>query len=280
MNETVLKRIMSFPKQKIESNYEISNLQKFDFQQNGHILLRNLATLEEIMRFQPAIKNASYKYSTETRSLEERDTYGKAFLQIMNLWRQDEEVKKFVFAKKFAQVAADLLGVGKVRLYHDQALFKEPNGGYTPWHQDQYYWALDTTKTITMWMPLVDIDEQVGMLTFASGSHKFGAIGSVEISDESEETYDKYIGEKSFPIAKADKMNAGDATFHLGWTIHSAGGNQSPTTTREVMTIIYFADGARITEPQNQNQANDIAAWMGGKQVGEIADSFLNPILS
>jgi ectoine hydroxylase-related dioxygenase (phytanoyl-CoA dioxygenase family) len=260
--------------------YEISELQRTEFHQNGHILLRGLATAEEITKFQSAVKSASYKYNTETRSLSERDTYGKAFLQTMNLWRHDEVVKKFVFEKKFAQAAADLLGVKSVRLYHDQALFKEPNGGHTPWHQDQYYWAFDTEKTVTMWMPLVDIDEQMGMLTFASGSHKFGAIGSVEISDESEETYDKYIAEHDFPIAKASTMKAGDATFHLGWTIHSAGGNQSQTTTREVMTIIYFADGAKITPPQNENQANDIAAWMGGKNVGEFADSFLNPILN
>ncbi len=261
-------------------NYKINKEQHDEFHQNGHILLRNVATSEEIGQFQPAISRASYKYSTETRSLAERDTYGRAFLQIMNLWRHDEEVKRFVFAKKFAQVAADLLGVERVRLYHDQALFKEPSGGYTPWHQDQYYWPLDTDKTVTMWMPLVDIDERMGMLTFASGSHMQGPIGSIEISDESEETYDRYIAAKGFPVAKADRMSAGDATFHLGWTIHSAGGNHSPTTTREVMTVIYFADGARITPPQNPNQANDIAAWMSGKKPGDIADSFLNPILN
>ena len=260
--------------------YRITESQNKEFQQNGHILLRDVATREEIERFQPMIKNASYKYSTETRSLEERDTYGKAFLQVMNLWRRDEEVKRFVFEKKFAQIAADLLGVERIRLYHDQALFKEPQGGYTPWHQDQYYWPLDTDNTITMWMPLVETDEQMGMLTFASGSQKHGPIGSIEISDESEETYDKYIAEHGFPIVKAERMNAGDVTFHLGWTIHSAGENRSETKTREVMTIIYFADGATITPPQNQNQANDIAAWMGGKQAGEKADSDLNPILN
>lgn len=260
--------------------YEISDSQRAEFWRDGHILLRGLADTAEIERFHPVIRNASEKYSTETRSLEERDTYGKAFLQIMNLWRHDEEVKRFVFAKKFAQVAADLLGVEKVRLYHDQALFKEPNGGHTPWHQDQYYWALDTEKTITMWMPLVDIDEQMGMLTFASGSHEKGAIGSLAISDESEETYAEYIEKNNFPIANADAMKAGDATFHLGWTIHSAGANFSQTKTREVMTIIYYADGARITPPENQNQINDIEAWMGGKTVGEIADSELNPVLN
>ncbi|MCD9188331.1 MAG: phytanoyl-CoA dioxygenase family protein [Pyrinomonadaceae bacterium] len=263
-----------------KNEYEISESQSAKFWRDGHILLRGLADAEEIERFQPAIKNAAEKYSTETRKLAERDTYGKAFLQIMNLWRVDEEVKRFVFAKKFAQAAADLLGVEKVRLYHDQALFKEPDGGHTPWHQDQYYWALDTEKTITMWMPLVDISDETGMLTFASGSHEKGALGSLAISDESEQTYAKYIAENDFPIAKAGSMRAGDATFHLGWTIHSAGANLSKTKTREVMTVIYYADGARITPPENQNQINDIEAWMGGKTVGEPADSELNPILN
>lgn len=268
------------PAKFLKTDYAISEKQKFEFRQNGHILLPEVANPDEIKIFQPAIKKTSTRFNTETRSLEDRDTYGKAFLQIMNLWRHDAEVKKFVFAKKFAQVAADLLGVEKIRLYHDQALFKEPNGGYTPWHQDQYYWPLDTENTITMWMPLVDIDEQMGMLTFVSRSHKKGAIGSIEISDESEETYDAYIAEHAFPIAKADSMKAGDATFHTGWTIHSAGRNHSQTKIREVMTIIYYADGARITPPQNQNQVNDIAAWMGGKTVGDIADSELNPVLN
>ncbi len=264
----------------LSKNYLLSDAQKSSFAENGHILLPNILTPNETAPFQTVINQASYLYSTEKRKLEDRDTYGKAFLQIMNLWTRNEKVKKFVFAKRFAQIAADLLGVEKVRLYHDQALFKEPHGGHTPWHQDQYYWALDTDKTITMWMPLVGIDDEMGMLTFASGSHKTGAIGSVEISDESEETYDQYIAEHGFSIVKAEKMNAGDATFHAGWTIHSAGANHSMLKTREVMTIIYFADGTRITSPQNQNQINDIKTWMGGKKSGDAADSHLNPILN
>ncbi|MEJ7661127.1 MAG: phytanoyl-CoA dioxygenase family protein [Hymenobacter sp.] len=98
----------------------------------------------------------------------------------MNLWRADEGVRRFVLARRFARLAADLLGVENVRIYHDQALFKEPGGGPTPWHQDQYYWPVDTTNTITMWMPLVDIDVAMGMLTFASGSHRQGACSTTK----------------------------------------------------------------------------------------------------
>jgi len=188
-------------------------------------------------------------------------------------------VKTFVFDKHFAQTAADLLGVDKVRLYHDQALFKEPGGGHTPWHQDQFYWPLDTKKMITMWMPLVEIDEEMGLVRFAAGSHHDGPVGGVEISDESEALYTRYLTERSFSIQAPSQMEAGDATFHLGWTIHSAEANRSDRM-REVMTIIYFADGARITEPESKYQQADLAAWFPGQRPGEVAGSELNPMMN
>ena len=246
---------------------------------NGHALIRGVASANDVEEHRIAIHDAVVRLSNETRSLEDRSTYDKAFLQITNLWQKDEAVKRFVFEKQFAQIAADLLGVEKVRLYHDQALFKEPGGGHTPWHQDKYYWPLDTEKMITMWMPLVDIDDEMGIITFASGSHARGPISDIEISDESDEVFAQYVSDNQFPIAKASSMKAGDATFHLGWTVHSAGPNRSATM-REVMTIIYFADGARVTKPNSTHQQADLDAWLGGRQPGEVADSPLNPILN
>lgn len=41
-----------------------------------------------------------------------------------------------------------------VRFYADQALYKEPHGGYTPWHCDAFYWPLATDKAVTAWIPL------------------------------------------------------------------------------------------------------------------------------
>ena len=210
--------------------------------------------------------------------MEERDTYGKAFLQIMNLWEADKNVRQFTLAKRFAKIAAQLLGVDNVRIYHDQALYKEAGGGFTPWHQDQYYWPLNTNKTLTMWMPLMDIDENMGMLTFASGSHNAGFVENVAISDKSDEVLEKFIKEKGFEISRSKTMKAGDATWHYGWTLHSAGGNKSAVT-REVMTVIYFADGANVTEPQNKHQENDRNTWLGSILPGEKAASKHNPLV-
>ncbi|MDB5137059.1 MAG: phytanoyl-CoA dioxygenase family protein [Mucilaginibacter sp.] len=247
-----------------------------EFLQKGHTLVKNILSAEEIAAYRPAIVDAADRYNTEKRKMEDRDTYGKAFLQIMNLWRSDDAVKKFVLSKRLAKIAADLMGVENVRIYHDQALFKEPGGGPTPWHQDQYYWPIDTNNTITMWMPLVDIDVDMGMLTFASGSFTKGSIFDFEISDESETAFDDYVKNNNFPISRAKTMNAGDATFHRGFTIHNAPGNNSDKM-RQVMTIIYLADGAHVSPPKNQWQKNDLEKWLMGKPVGELIDSELNP---
>ncbi len=250
-----------------------------DLWRDGHVVVRDVAAGLDLAQHRQSILDAVKHLSGEHRTLADRDTYGKAFLQVTNLWQKDDAVKKFVFEPKFAQIAADLLGVEKVRLYHDQALFKEPGGGHTPWHQDKFYWPLDTDKTITMWMPLVSIDEDMGLMRFATGSHFDRGAEGGEISDTSENLFSRYISEKGYATEGPSQMNAGDATFHLGWTIHSAGPNHSARM-REVMTIIYFADGARITEPAHASQQADLDAWFPGQRPGEIAGSRLNPIMN
>ncbi len=257
--------------------YPITSDQHEQFQRDGFILIRQLATSAEVAFYRKAIVDAVARLNTEKRALTDRDTYGKAFLQTMNLWRNDETVKKFVFARRFAQVAAELMGVPAVRLYHDQALFKEGHGGHTPWHQDHYYWPLDTDNTITMWMPLVQVPVEMGALTFAKGSHCDGYLNSIEISDQSHALFDRFVKEKGFPVVNYE-MEVGDATFHSGWVLHSAPGNASDAT-REVMTIIYFADGARAIAPDNPHRVNDLATWLPGVKPGDPAASEINPVL-
>lgn len=262
----------------LQNRFEIDAVSVSAYQQNGYTLIRHLATPEEITHYRPLILKAVKRLNPEVKKLEDRDTYGKAFLQTMNLWEEDVQVREFTLAKKFASVAAQLMGVERVRLYHDQALFKEPGGGFTPWHQDQYYWPLATTHTITMWMPLINITTDMGMLTFAGGSHKDGLVKNLEISDESEMALDEHVAKKEYPIFMPDQMQAGDATFHAGMILHKAPGNSS-SVMREVMTIIYYADGAKVSKPINEWQEKDRQRWLQGQEIGSIAASALNPLI-
>lgn len=262
----------------LHEEYPLSMDQIKSYQDKGHIVLRQVASSGEIGFYEPIISNLVKELNYHNKPLEERDTYGKAFIQISNLWRRSEAVRQFVLAKRFAKIAADLMGVDGVRIYHDQALFKEPGGGYTPWHQDQIYWPLDTDKTITMWMPLVDISEEVGSMTFASTSHTQGFISKLVISDESHRTLEEYVEGKGLERVNYGSMAAGDATFHAGWTLHRAPGN--PTNImREVMTVIYFADGTKVAQPDSNARRSDLSAWLPGCQPSEIAASPLNPLV-
>jgi len=263
---------------RLDEPFQISETQIAEFRKNGHALTKGLLSSKEVDAYRPVILSAATKFNTEKRKMQDRDTYGKAFLQIMNLWRHDNQVKKVVMSERLAKVAADLLGVKNVRIYHDQALFKEPGGGPTPWHQDQYYWPIDTRNTITMWMPLVDIDIDMGMLTFATGSHTKGSVFNYEISDESDQEFEKYVHDQQFEISRANTMQAGDATWHYGFTIHNAPGNHSEIM-REVFTIIYIAEGAKIAQPKNKWQENDLKTWLMDKPVGSGIDSEMNPLV-
>lgn len=170
------------------------------------------------------------------------------------------------------------MGVRGVRLYHDQALFKEAGGGHTPWHQDQYYWPLATRHTITLWLPLHDLTPEMGIMCFARGSHLDGPIAELPIGDASQEELERVVAERGFVVDGPTSMRAGDATFHSGWTLHAAPPNTSGET-REVMTVIYFADGTRVLEPDNPGRRFDLRHWLPGLAPGDLAASPDNPLL-
>lgn len=262
----------------MDDAYELTGEQIASYGELGHIMLRNVASEGEIAVYEQIIGNLVEKLNYHDKPLAERDTYGKAFIQVGNLWRLSEAAARFTLARRFAKIAADLMGVEGVRIYHDQALFKEPGGGHTPWHQDQIYWPFDTDKTITLWMPLVPITEEVGSMTFVSGTHKNGYINKMVISDESHRTLAQYIEGKRLPKMTYGAMAAGDATFHSGWTVHSAPGNPTDLM-RKVMTVIYIADGLRIAEPDSKARAADLGNWLPGLKPGDVAASEINPLV-
>jgi len=248
------------------------------FRRDGHCVVRGLATRAEIAAVKPSIDAGTQARRWDRRPLDERDTYGRAFVQAGGIVGHDDVTRRFVLGRRFARVAARLLGVDGVRLYHDQALYKEPGGGFTPWHQDQVYWPLDTDRTITMWMPLVDVPVEIGGMVFADGTHALGNLSEEVIGDASQGFFDELTREQGWHLSTHGPFAAGDATFHSGWTLHSAPANDTDTM-RAVMTVIYFADGARVTASDHPARELDRMLWLGGVEPGSPAASESNPVV-
>ncbi len=247
------------------------------YRKNGFVKLSNVLSAETLAYYGAEITRLTLELNTQHLPIEERTTYDKAFLQVMNLWRSSEIVKEFVMGKTLARIAAQLMEVGSVRLYHDQALYKETSGGITPAHADQYYWPLASDRTVTAWVPLQNVPENMGPLAFYSGSQSFEQGRDVPISDESEALITAAMEREGFPLF-TEPFNLGDVSFHSGWTFHRAGPNQT-TTPRSVMTVIYMDAAMRLAEPTNHMQQNDWDTWCPGAVVGEVIQTEINPVI-
>ncbi len=245
------------------------------YREHGYVKLRRVLAANLLHRYQGEISGAVQELSVNRPPLEQRTVYDRAFLQVTNLWTKSARVAEFVKGKRLGRIAAQLMGCRGVRLWHDQALYKEPGGGYTPWHADQYYWPLQTDHSITAWIPLQDTPLDMGPLAFAAGSFRLPEGRDLEIGEESERVLQRALGD--CPLDESP-FALGDVSFHAGWTFHRAGPNATGRP-REVMTIIYIDREMRLAEPANPKQRIDWQAWCPDVQVGEIIDSPLTPVI-
>lgn len=261
----------------IDSEYKLTPEQIAYFREMGFIKLKNVLSPEVLAYYGDVITKHVLDKSVDVKPLSERDTYGKAFLQISNIWEENAIVKEFVMGKRLARIATQLMGVKGVRMYHDQALYKEGGGGVTPWHADQYYWPLSNPNTITAWIPLQYTPQNMGPLAFAARSQHMEFGRDLPISDESEAKLQQALKDANFEYIDTP-FDLGEVSFHYGWTYHRAGPNTS-NEPRKVMTIIYMDQDIRVIEPKNAAHRNDLKRWLPGAKIGEVPNTPLNPII-
>jgi ectoine hydroxylase-related dioxygenase (phytanoyl-CoA dioxygenase family) len=289
----------SFPQ--LDRPLSLTSEQITFYQENGFIRLKDVLDADLLTHYRELITDAVRQWSAQafigqlradcgdafanrmTDLLRNKspapanDIYAQAFTQRMNLWRQHPAIATLVRSKRLATLAADLMQVSGVRLYHDQALFKEARGGYTPWHVDQFYWPLSSSNTITLWLPLQGVSADMGPLAFAAGSHRAMPEQAVNlaISEQSEQQLGQLM--QDFDYVEAP-FELGEVSFHSGWTCHRANSN-STTTTRAAFTIIYMQDSICMITPQHRNHAMDAKMWLPGIRAGQPAASPINPVL-
>ena len=256
---------------------DISSKMLEQYSRDGYIRVTNGVDAASLGQLAVELRDLMAKLNPNSDPIEMRSTYKRAFTQVTNLWQKSEAVKMFVFRKDLAEIAANIMGVKGVRLYHDQALFKEPGGGATPWHVDQVYWPLDTVNTCTFWIPLQKTPSEMGTLSFAQGSHLKTGGRDMVISDASEAFFSQYVKDSGFEVS-SDEFELGDISIHAGWTVHRAGPNLT-STPREVMTIIYMADDTCLLKSPSTTQYVDRDAFTPDVQPGEPIATPLNPVL-
>jgi ectoine hydroxylase-related dioxygenase (phytanoyl-CoA dioxygenase family) len=168
------------------------------------------------------------------------NAYEQIFIQKVNLWTRHADVKPFVLSPRLGQIAARLSG-RTVRLWHDQALFKEPRTGTaTPWHQDAVYWPHRPRRDqLTIWIALRDATIANGCMSFIPGSQNAGPLPPVNLADPKDLLAHAPQLQRTMPVTC--ELTAGSVTVHNGLTFHTAGPNTTDQM-REALAIIYMPD--------------------------------------
>ncbi|GAB4821533.1 hypothetical protein N2152v2_008579 [Parachlorella kessleri] len=266
---------LAWPPDGLDAPYPLTPQQVDFYKRNGFIRLKNVLSPETLAHYAKAIQAEVDK--ADHTPLEDEEAYASAFIQVINLWLLNQTCREFVFGKRLARLAAQLLEVDGVRVYHDQALFKSPGGGHTPWHCDQFYWPLSSDKTVTAWVPLVAVPPERGPLEFAAGSHKQDLGRSVGIGRESDKHVGAAVEQGGFEVVRGG-FELGEVSFHSGWTFHRADENVSKEW-RNVMTIIFMDKDMVMTEPCNENQRVDWERYLGGVSPGQVCAGIRNPLI-
>jgi ectoine hydroxylase-related dioxygenase (phytanoyl-CoA dioxygenase family) len=244
------------------------------FDRDGFVVVPDLLTADELAHYEPLVSEAvARRTAHDTRPLAELSRYEQSFRQCQNLWEDTPGVRPLTFHPRIGAAAAALLGVRAVRLWHDQALYKEAGGRPTDPHQDQPYWPIAETDTITAWVPLEGSTLAAGAMGYVAGSHKAGLRKFVNIFF-GDEPYDLLADPALGGVAPTFvEVPAGGVAFHHGLTAHLAGPNNTDRT-RRVHTMIYFADGCTRGAPHPHPSVD-----RDGIEVGQVIDGAVTPIV-
>ena len=189
------------------------------------------------------------------------------------MWLTNEIFRQFVLSPRIAEIAAALLGVARVRLYHDNALAKEPGCGRTPWHYDEDHFPIASPNVCTAWIPLQAIPQHMGPLAFAIGMDTYQLVEDVPHS-RFDKSYDRSISQTfaERQVAVDDgPFELGEISFHHALSFHTAGPNNTPDS-RMVLATTYFEDGARVIANPTK-VSGDWRKFMPGVEPGEPIES-------
>lgn len=260
--------------EELSTPYPLNEAQCMEFQTDGFIKLPTVLSPGAVT----CLRHELLRLLSETFRTNLDGGVQDRFLSLEMMWLDSPLMRKFVLSPRIAKIAADLLGVKAVRLYHDNALSKEPGCGRTPWHYDDHHFPLASNDVVTAWIPAQPIPPAMGPLAFAKPLSIFKLVEELAF-DKFDTSYDKQIIEtfKANSVEIEDGPFAtGEVSFHHNLNFHTAAGNRT-TQSRIVLANTYFADGARVLD-QPTMVSGDWQKFMPDVQPGEVAASKLNPV--
>ena len=249
------------------------------YRRDGFVIIDKFLSTDDLAHWRTAVDHAvRERGNTRVFGHEEfNDTnefYNNVFVQRVNLWRSDDAMRELMLDPRLGEMAAILAGVDGIRIWHDQALIKQPWANPTSWHLDNPYWSFDSPDAISIWVALDDATLENGCLYFLPGTHKSATYDNVGIGPNMGDLFSVY-GEWAGLTPVAAAMKAGSCSFHNGLVAHAAGANMTPGL-RRAMSCAYMPDGGAFNGKKNILTPERLAALKIGDVFNDDAE---NPLI-
>jgi phytanoyl-CoA hydroxylase len=249
------------------------------YRDNGYLILHNFLTAEELATWRGALDSAIRERGKvlipgHDWTIDDDSYYGKVFVQRVNLWQDSAAIRQLIWDGQLGKLAAELAGVDGMRLWHDQALIKQPWANPTGWHLDNPFWSWFSRDAISLWVALDDVTVQNGCLYFLPGTHKTARYDNSGIGENLSDIF-KIYPEWGKVHAVPAEMKAGSCSFHNGLIAHGAGPNMTPGW-RRAMTCGFMPDGSTFNGQRNILTKERLAKLT----IGDVLDDdAYNPLL-
>jgi phytanoyl-CoA hydroxylase len=250
--------------------YKISGEQHDFYQKNGFVVIEDFLDANELQVWREVTEDAVKQRLLERNGLTNQDDpeayYSQVFIQAVRLADTHAGMAKLMLDARLGEAAATLAGVDGIRIWHDQALFKQPYGNPTGWHLDNPYWSFTSRQAISIWVALDRATLANGCLWYLPGTHKVARFDNAGIGANIAslfKIYPEWIGMKAIPAP----CPAGSAVFHNGLIAHGAGANMTPYP-RRAMTCAYMPDGSTFNGQQNVLRDD----YFHALKVGDVID--------
>jgi hypothetical protein len=257
--------------EELDSDYRLPPESIEFFRREGFVKLKQVCSPASLLLLRGALETLF------ARAL--GDTPAMRFPSLEMMWTIDPVARAFVLSRRLARIAAELLGVDSVRLYHDNALSKLPGCGRTPWHYDAHHYPIASENVVTVWVPLQPTPRAMGPLAFARSIESWRRVADLPFS-KFDDSYDRGIASalRDGGVAVEDgPFELGEVSFHHTRSLHTAGPNRS-SLARMALATTYLESGARLVESPTLI-SGDFEKFMPDVKPGEPIASHLNPIV-
>lgn len=224
----------------------LSEAQREFYAQNGFLALPQLSTSAEIEMMRAAYDRIFSEQAGRAEGNQfdlagtDEDDKPQALPQILQPEKYAPELWDTLARANALHICRQLLGED-LEAQGSHAIFKPAkHGATTPWHQDEAYWNPNFSyRSMSVWLPLQDVDEENGCMQFIAGSHQNEIAPHRSIGDDP-----RVHGLELSPDAGVDTSNpticplpAGGATFHPSRTLHFTAANFSDRPRRALIMM-------------------------------------------